>query len=130
MSIREALIRAGIIKPARKSTETKEAESAKPSITQAKTTTTPAPKTKAKPKSWHKKTLWEKVQARATEREAEPKKHGLTCVLCGKQIPHGKLLEHKQQEHKERMIAPSPVRETHPPDATFVRGGSPGLKKK
>lgn len=125
-AIRDALIKAGVIKPATPTKASNELpKQSKPEEAKRK----PKKKGRIKPKPL---TLEQKL---AAHREAREKSHankprGNICILCGATVPHGQLLDHKALVHGERQITPSPIREVHPPDAVFVRGGSPGLRKR
>lgn len=55
---------------------------------------------------------------------------GVVCILCGKRVPRGKLLEHKQNVHGETMYTHSPARyRTSSLWVQIVQGGLPGLGK-
>ncbi|PRP71014.1 hypothetical protein BUE93_08645 [Chromobacterium amazonense] len=125
-AIRDALIKAGVIKPAQQAQVSQEAPN------QEKLD---GKKRKPKRKGYVKSkplTLEQKLVAHqeAREKARASKPRGNACILCGAIIPYGKLLDHKALAHGERQITPSPVRETDAPNAVFVRGGSPGLRKK
>lgn len=54
----------------------------------------------------------------------------VTCILCGKKIPKGHLLEHKSQIHGEKMYEASPVRKSSTNNwVNVVQGGLPSLGK-
>lgn len=56
---------------------------------------------------------------------------GVVCILCGKRVPKGKLLEHKQDVHGEAMYVCSPARyRPSSPWVQIVQGGLPGLGKR
>jgi len=59
----------------------------------------------------------------------QTKNGDVTCVLCGKHIEKGGLLQHKYQVHGENKILRSPVSRRKNVWATFVQGGLPGLGK-
>ncbi|WP_161523940.1 hypothetical protein [Chromobacterium haemolyticum] len=143
MSLRDEYIKAGIIKPAAEKNKaefdalvedlerlfgvTKPLPAATKQPKKETVQPKPQPKVKAK-KSKREPTLADKLAARA--RNPLPPKP-LTCPLCGEGIRPGGMLDHKALKHGERAITPSPIRLTHPPERPiFVRGGSPGLKKK
>lgn len=124
MSLREKLIAAGHIRPAKMvETTAVEVKLAEPSTQIEK----PSKKPK-RYKPYSDQRLKAKLAARAkTENNHEP----LRCPLCGDVVAKGGMLDHKAKRHDEKAIMPSPVRITHPPSRPiFVSGGSPGLKKK
>ncbi|MEN6081591.1 hypothetical protein [Chromobacterium piscinae] len=139
MSLRDEYIKAGIIKPAAEKkgpefdalvkdleqllgvTKPLPAVAKHPKKEKVPPKTTPKGRTK---KSRRELTLAEKLAAHTTN-PLPPKP--LACPLCGEEVRPGGMLDHKAMKHGERQITPSPIREVHPPDAVFVRGGSPGL---
>lgn len=62
-------------------------------------------------------------------RKIYPKVHRpLVCLLCGEQIQQGFLLAHKESQHGEKRIAPSPtVRHKSNSWVSVVQGGLPSL---
>lgn len=122
-ALREALIRAGVIKPAAPKPPEKKVEE-KPLAVKVKK----KPLQRVKPKRFEYLPLAEKLAIRAKEKKPN---RPICCPLCGEMVKHGHLLEHKAEKHGECAITPSPIRQTNPPKRPiFVRGGSPGLKNK
>ena len=55
---------------------------------------------------------------------------GTVCALCGRFIPKGRLLEHKQDAHREKMITPSPPQPHKDTWVSVLQGGLPSLGKR
>jgi hypothetical protein len=58
-----------------------------------------------------------------------PANDGTVCPLCGRRVPRGEMLTHKEREHGEARVAPSPAQGTHGVRVSMVSGGLPSLGK-
>lgn len=133
MTLREELIKAGIIKPAitkasAESPSTKKVKKPRDAFARVSLDDLLTPKrgskgNKAKPKQ----AKTEPIAPNAPKRVFKP----IICPLCGKRIASGALLQHKHDAHGESLYGEQTHRTAplYEERATFVRGGSPGLKK-
>lgn len=77
----------------------------------------------------HKKK--QKRGSRSGRRGAVTTVNGVFCVLCGKLVERGKLLNHKQEVHNERMFVESPAQTPRSRNwIVVVSGGLPSLGKR
>lgn len=146
MSIRDEYIKAGIIKPVEKKSESAQAlidelvrvvmrhESAAGCATakkkkngkKSKQPIAPPAPSPSKQKRYPAKPLTASDIIKHRSPVIQPP---LRCPLCGEAVKSGKMEEHKITKHGESATQPSPQNTpTVLPRAVFVRGGSPGLK--
>ncbi|WP_162788095.1 hypothetical protein [Chromobacterium haemolyticum] len=127
MSLRDEYIKAGIIKPAGMVTE---AVASRPRDVVGSVLPSDRPASLKETKK--SSSLVKKSNKRDLSLLIHPKQKPLFCPLCGEKVAGGKLLEHKNLVHGERLHSPPPKRTAplHIEKATFVRGGAPGLKKR
>jgi len=129
MSLRDDLIKAGIIKPAGCKQQESKQITPKDVIGNVLPTDLPKPEKKPakKPSTPNRESRkLAKIMAKYP-RSTVP----VVCPLCGEKVPGGTLLQHKHDAHGESIVAHT-ARRTAPmyqETATFVRGGGTGLKK-
>lgn len=96
------------------------------SIKRNKAKKKPAP---AKPK---KTSIDNLRRARSREGLLNSNNQTITCILCGQEVPSGKLLAHKSEVHGERAYEPSTYRAKKSRSlwTPIVSGGLPSLGKR
>lgn len=120
---------------ARRAVEKEQAQAAKKLVSKRATLPTPAPQPPSRSPQETDRLVREStripsVSARCKDGRSRCGGKGAVCQLCGQLVPPGKLLEHKEREHGERAIVPSPAQPRKDVWVPVCSGGLPSLGKK